>query len=343
MHLPNSAEKLLGEAIASIGSNAFESTLFQWLNRCFQIDNTTMLAYFQDRQPEVLFAQTVEKRVHEKLDSDYISGIFLLDPFHTLHVEKAPRGLYRLKDIAPDQFHRNEYFAAYYQRTTLIDEIGYVAYPSDGVSVHVCLGRDASSARKYSSRDLLLAGRLPPIVCSLVEQHWSGLEGGGEYSEADLTRTLITAGEQELDVRLSPRQAEVALLILRGHTSFPDCEGHPQTTLPQMQYFITGRTFLLLYAFACKTRFLGWPQCCEMCIDVFSPSKSASRLRPQSRHSFQPQRKSAHSPSFEFAAPQMNFCIRAQASTQRTTELGVQSGHRVLQMQFPSNCAFSDR
>lgn len=219
MHLPNSAEKLLGDAIASIGRNAFENTLFQWLRRCFQIDNTTMLAYFQDRQPDVLFAHTIERRVHEKLDSDYVSGMYLLDPFHALHVEKAPRGLYRLKDIAPDQFQRNEYFAAYYQRTTLIDEIGYVAYPSEGVSVHVCLGRDASSARKYSSRDLLLAERLAPIVCSLIEQHWADLEGGGEFSEAELTGTLIAAGEQELNVKLSPRQAEVALLILRGHSS----------------------------------------------------------------------------------------------------------------------------
>lgn len=219
MHLPNSAEGHLGEAIAALGSERFEGVLYQWLNRCFQIDNTTMLAYFQDRQPEVLFAQAVEKRVHEKLDSDYVAGIYLLDPFHTLHVEEAPAGLYRLKDIAPDQFQRNEYYASYYQRTTLIDEIGYIAYPSKGVSVHICLGRDASSARRYSSRDLHLASRLAPIVCSLAGQHWCALETGGVYSEADLTRRLIAAGEQKLGVRLSPRQAEVALLILRGHSS----------------------------------------------------------------------------------------------------------------------------
>ncbi|WP_153768726.1 helix-turn-helix transcriptional regulator [Labrenzia sp. CE80] len=219
MHLPNSAEKLLGETISALGTNQFQSSLFQWLNRCFQIDNTTMLAYFQDRQPEVLFAQTVVKRVHEKLDTDYVSGVYLLDPFHALHVDQAPPGLYRLKDIAPDQFQRNEYFASYYQRTTLIDEIAYVAYPSDGVSVHICLGRDSSSGRRYSSRDLLLAGRLSPIVCSLVQQQWSELQSGGVYSEADLTSSLIRSGEAELGVKLSPRQAEVALLIMRGHSS----------------------------------------------------------------------------------------------------------------------------
>ncbi|MBN9670516.1 helix-turn-helix transcriptional regulator [Roseibium aggregatum] len=219
MNLPNSAEKQLGQTIAAIGSDTFETALFQWLARCFQIDNTTMLAYFQNRKPEVLFAQAVERNVHEKLDTDYLSGIYLLDPFHALHVDRAPAGLYRLKDIAPDQFQRNEYFASYYQRTTLIDEIAYVDYPSDGVSVHICLGRDASSGRRFSARDLSMAERLSPIVCGLVRQHWFGLQSSGDYSEEDVMNRLIEAGESRLGVRLSPRQAQVALLILRGHSS----------------------------------------------------------------------------------------------------------------------------
>ncbi|WP_209015004.1 helix-turn-helix transcriptional regulator [Roseibium limicola] len=219
MNLPNSAEKKLGETIASLASEQFENALFQWLSRCFQIDNTTMLAYFQSGRPEVLFAQAVEKYVHEKLESDYVSGIYLLDPYHALHVEKAPAGLYRLKDIAPDHFQRNEYFASYYQRTTLIDEIAFIAYPSDGVSVHVCLGRDLSSGRRFSGRDLLMAERLAPIVCGLIQQRWSGLTSSGDYSEEKVTNLLIASGERLLGVKLSPRQAEVALLILRGHSS----------------------------------------------------------------------------------------------------------------------------
>ena len=219
MQLPNSAEKQLGDAISALASDRFEVALFQWLSRCFQIDNTTMLAYFQDRAPDVLFAQALERRVHEKLESDYVSGIYLLDPFHALHVDRATAGLYRLKDIAPDQFQRNQYFASYYQRTTLIDEMAYIGYPSEGVSVHICLGRDASSGRRFSARDQLMADRLSPIVCGLIQQRWSGLQSSGDYSEEDVTNRLIAAGQQVLGVKLSPRQAEVALLILRGHSS----------------------------------------------------------------------------------------------------------------------------
>jgi len=217
--LPNSAETHLGRAIAALGRDRFEHLFFQWLIRCFEIDNTTMLAYFQSRKPEVLFAQSVERRVHEKLETDYISGAYLLDPFHALHVERRPEGLYRLRDIAPDQFQRNEYYAAYYRATTLIDELAYVAYPAEGVSVHVCLGRDATSGRRFSARDLERAERIAPIACGLITQHWSGLTSSGDFTDEALSAKLIADMEAAHGIRLSPRQAEIALLILRGHSS----------------------------------------------------------------------------------------------------------------------------
>ncbi|WP_425403139.1 helix-turn-helix transcriptional regulator [Hwanghaeella sp.] len=219
MELPNSAENHLGQAIAALATDRFEHALFEWLNRCFEIDNTTMLAYFQNRVPEIMFTHAVERNVHEKLFSDYVPGAYLLDPFHALHVDGAPPGLYRLKDIAPDQFHRNEYYAAYYQRTTLIDEMAYIAYPAEGVSVQICLGRDKTSGQRFSARDIQKAERISPIVCGLIEQRWSGLQSTGDYRSEDLAGHLISALQQQHGVALSPRQAEVAILILRGHSS----------------------------------------------------------------------------------------------------------------------------
>jgi DNA-binding CsgD family transcriptional regulator len=216
---PNSAEEHLGRAIAALGGDGFSPAFYLWLSRCFEIDNTTMLAYFQQHRPQVLFTQSREKRVHEKLETDYLSGAYLLDPFHDLHVRRVRPGIYRLRDIAPDAFQRNEYFAAYYRRTTLIDEIAYVAYPAEGVSVHVCLGRDATSGQGFSPRDLDHAQRIAPIACGLCEKQWQGLSSSGDYTEAALTGRLIEALRRRHAITLSPRQAEVALLILRGHSS----------------------------------------------------------------------------------------------------------------------------
>lgn len=217
--LPNSAEDHLGAAIAALGTEAFAPALYAWLHRCFEIDNTTMLAYFQTRRPQILFTQSREPAVHENIENDYISAAYLLDPFHDLHVRRVPSGLYRLRDFAPDQFHRNEYYASYYRRTTLIDEIAYVAYPATGVSVHVCLGRDAGSNRLFSARDIDIAHRLSTIACALVARHWVGLSSVGDYDDAALVRRVRDRLADRHGIALSQRQAEVALLILRGHSS----------------------------------------------------------------------------------------------------------------------------
>ncbi|MAE89289.1 MAG: helix-turn-helix transcriptional regulator [Pelagibaca sp.] len=217
--LPNLTENFLGRAIAALETDAFAGLFFQWLMRCYEIDNTTMLAYFQNRPPELLFSHAQEKRVHEKLEDDYLTGAYLLDPFHALHIERAPEGLYRMRDIAPDQFTRNEYFSAYYRRTTLIDEVAYVAYPSEGVSVHVCLGRDASSGRVFSSRDMERAEQIAPIACALAARHWSNLRSTGDFRDSAVTEALQRRMEQEHGGALTGRQAEIALLILKGHSS----------------------------------------------------------------------------------------------------------------------------
>jgi DNA-binding CsgD family transcriptional regulator len=57
-----------------------------------------------------------------------------------------------------------------------------------------------------------------PSSTALAEAHWQGLraEGGGA---GDVAGQLVRAVEGAHGIRLSPRQAEVALLILRGHST----------------------------------------------------------------------------------------------------------------------------
>lgn len=219
LELPNATEDHLGAAIATLGSDAFAPALYAWLDRCLEIDNTTMLAYFQTGRPQILFCEAGLPAVHEKIESDYITGSYLIDPFHELHVSRVPEGLYHLRDFAPDQFQRNEYFASYYRRTTLIDEMAFVAYPADGVSVHVCLGRDASSGRFFSARDVTIAQRLSAIACPLIRKQWQDLRSSGNYDRDALVQDLRRNLAATHGICLSPRQSEVALLILRGHSS----------------------------------------------------------------------------------------------------------------------------
>jgi DNA-binding CsgD family transcriptional regulator len=221
--LPNAAEAHLAEAIRLIAARGFESALLGLLRRAVGIDNLLVLAYRDGARPQVLYHHAGRAEVFAELETTYVAGAYLLDPFHDLHLHRAPAGLYRLLDIAPDQFQRSRYFREYYRRTTITDELTFVAYPARGVSLNICLGRDATSGGAFAAREIAVAQRIAPVVVALAERHWAGLRptghGAGDGAGGDPTAALRRDLAEGRGVALSPRQAEVALMILRGHSS----------------------------------------------------------------------------------------------------------------------------
>lgn len=216
--LPNAAEASLAEAIRRLGKPGFETALDGLFRRAAAIDNLLILAYADRGPPQVLFRRADLPRVFAEIDSTYLTGAYRLDPFYDLHRARAPSGLYRLIDIAPDAFPRSRYYNEYYRQTTLVDELTFVAYPRPGVSLNLCLGRDAASGQRFAHREITTCTRLAPIVAALVQSHWAGLAPTLGPAE-DLVGVLIRAAEAEHGLKLTPRQAEVALLILRGHST----------------------------------------------------------------------------------------------------------------------------
>lgn len=212
-------EILLAGTITSLHSDRFSGDLCRWLESEVRYDNITTLAYYQNRAPTLLWANARQPLVHQNFDEVYLKGAYLLDPYHDLHIRRVPAGLYRLDDIAPDQFHRNRYFLDYYRRTTMVDEVAFVSYPSGGVSLHLCLGRDGSSNQRFSARDIRAARRIAPLVVALAQAHWQNLTSEGEGDGESLVSKLINALKAGHGIALSPRQAEVAVLVLRGHSS----------------------------------------------------------------------------------------------------------------------------
>ncbi|MGQ0566332.1 MAG: helix-turn-helix transcriptional regulator [Gemmobacter sp.] len=217
--LPNAAEAALAEVIRRQGRPGFESALLAFLGRAVAPDNLIVLAYRDAAPPLVLFRQAQQPSVFAELERVYLAGAYVLDPYHDLHVRRAGAGLYRIADIAPDAFQRSRYMIEYYQATGIIDELTYVAYPAPGVTLNLCLGRDAGTGRVFSAREIEVAGRIAPLVVALAEAHWAGLPASEPLPEAAPAARLVGALDRARGIRLSPRQAEVALLILRGHST----------------------------------------------------------------------------------------------------------------------------
>lgn len=220
MHpLPNLAESRLADVIRRTGKPEFETLLWSLLQTVVLPDNLLVLAFQDFGSPLVLYRRGDHSQVFAELDRIYHSGAFRLDPYFELHSQRVPAGAYRLRDVAPDAFHRSRYFIEYYEQTTLIDEITFIANPAPGVSLNICLGRDATSGKAFSAREVEACQRLAPIVAALAEAHWAGIGQSSPTLAEDPAVSLAHAARSTRQISLSPRQAEVALLILRGHST----------------------------------------------------------------------------------------------------------------------------
>ncbi len=212
-------ETLLANAIESLNTSDFLVRFNAWLQISLAYDNVTILAYFPNQRPLSIMFESGQPKVHENISQVYLAGAYLLDPFHDLHINNAPAGVYRLSDIAPDKFRRNQYFLDYYGNTTMVDEVAFVSYPSEGISLHVCLGRDSNSNKRFSSRELATAQRIAPVVAALTVAHWRNLAPAGGAGKGEFASDLIDAIDRTHGISLSARQAEVAMLVLQGHSS----------------------------------------------------------------------------------------------------------------------------
>ena len=216
--LPNLAEVQLAGAIRGLGQSGFERALWGLFRAAVAPDNLLILAYGTADTPQVFYLCSDHPQVFAELGRTYLAGAYRLDPFYDLHLRRVPAGVYRLRDIAPDAFQRSRYFIEYYEQTTLIDEVTFVISPVAGVTINLCIGRDASSGRGFSLAEIAICQRLAPMVAALAERHWADLARATGPAE-DTSALLASAARRGLGIHLSPRQSEVALLILRGHST----------------------------------------------------------------------------------------------------------------------------
>ena len=180
----------------------FEQGLWHVLHCVAAPDNLAILIYRHAGAPEVLYTQTERPQVFAEFRSVYIDGAYLLDPYYDLHLNRIAAGIYRLLDVAPDAFQQSRYFIEYYDQTTLIDELAFIAYPAQGVTLTICRGRDQSTGQNFTARQIEACQRIAPVVVALADRHWSGVRSGTNPSE-DIVGTLIFSALKIHGFRLS--------------------------------------------------------------------------------------------------------------------------------------------
>lgn len=192
------------------------------LRSAFEFDNYLVIAYRGEESPVVIYRSGTSESVYAALDSRYVSSLYVLDPFYTAHRGRLNSGCYRLKDLAPDKFTTTSYFLEYYKKTTLLDELAYFAYSADGWTYCICVGRDETSGKPFAKSSIAKAKELASVVVSILESRWQKAPCELTATEEDipsLVDNLIDGLAKKHRIHITNRQAQVALHLLRGHSS----------------------------------------------------------------------------------------------------------------------------
>ncbi len=211
----------LAKLIESIGSTDFYTYLGDALESISPYEDMIVVAYSADKKPFMVF-QDISDAHKQDILKQYLKGAYLLDPFYEIQMKKPKDGIYRLADLAPDEFYSSEYYQNYYTGSEFQDEIGFIIKFDDEYEIIIWLGIQKNKTKVTSQELSLLEGTLP-IVIALCHQHWQRASlpfpNTGDQFESEMGLQLTKAFNNFATDFLSIRECEIVRLILKGYSS----------------------------------------------------------------------------------------------------------------------------
>ncbi len=213
--------KSLAEMIDLVGDDNFCEALSSLCEAITGYNSTVMIALTENQKPTLLYSNLTPADELRTI-SAYFDGAYLLDPFYDLYKAGASDGVYRLNEIAPDDFLETEYYKRYFKKTRIIDETGILVRLNADITLGVSFSlREGSPPRELKIQDLR---KTFPIFSSVAQQHWSReiqltplLEVG--HSNGQFGNTLDAAFRNFGKEYLTDRECEIVKLILKGYAS----------------------------------------------------------------------------------------------------------------------------
>ncbi len=204
----------VAHCVEAIGDPAFPGAICDFALRVSRAETVLLTAFFSGQKPAALHSNHTDESDKSALRL-YLDVAYLLDPFYRLFRDAGEDGVVRLKDVAPDDFARSEYNRQFYKAIRLQDECGLMLHISDDAALFFSLGVRTARRRIDAAR---LNAALP-IIAALSRRHWTGLSAQRPDGSGRLAAHLEAAFDAFGSSVLSPREAEIVRMILKGHSS----------------------------------------------------------------------------------------------------------------------------
>jgi len=165
----------------------------------------------------------------------YIENTYVVNPFYQASLRGLPDGVYRYRDLMPDDFYTSGTLDAYRVQPRATEEIGWITehWPVGleeidisstlapkvvaELSVYRALGK-----RGFDDGELARVSAAVPLIRALLRKYWSAFGAAGTRAAPPDTRVDEAFADFGAAV-LTGRECEVAQLILRGHSSESIC------------------------------------------------------------------------------------------------------------------------
>ncbi|WP_119255127.1 helix-turn-helix transcriptional regulator [Shinella zoogloeoides] len=159
----------------------------------------------------------------------FIAGTYLLNPFYNAYLAGLPAGVYLMRDLAPDNYLDSGLYHGLEIRRHEDEELGYRTHGWPEGMEELLIAMDLpggdmaeislSRIRSEGGFDEASVARLReahPLITAVFRRLWAHLGRSGNHQQPRAIDHLFSDFGHGL---LSPREREVALLILKGHSS----------------------------------------------------------------------------------------------------------------------------
>ena len=216
-HSPGLAEvvNILAQVIPVLHKAEFPQVFTQALMDLTGAEDGTLLWFKSDRLPQVAYNVPRTDGAESTLDA-YLQGAFLLDPFYRAAGIDGLRGIFALKDLAPEGFRDSEYFSTWYPLTGFNDECGVLLTLPDGF-LH-CALTTMTADRHFSFEQLQVISDAFAAIEALAQSHWANAPQFSHQQppiRQQLNGALATFGSS----LLTRREREVIEYVLLGNST----------------------------------------------------------------------------------------------------------------------------
>ena len=213
----------LAHLVVCSGQEEFHPLLISILKQITPFEHTVILAYPDSARPIHVYNDLPEEQIAPSLDT-YFNGAYLLDPLYSACQNHLEEGYYRLRQLAPDEFYKSEYYRSYYKGTGLKEEVGMLVEVSPSMRVLVSLGiRDPD--KTITNADLAMLEVTWPLLNAICRQHWrqldltTAVDFHQDSEQHKLGEPLDLAFQNFGRDHLSDRECQIVHLVLKGHSS----------------------------------------------------------------------------------------------------------------------------